>query len=698
MAIIAIDEISPYLKQVLSLARLNSSTLGFLPRAAFVEAARHRRVLVAIDAQGDFLGYLLYGISAKVMLAYIVHLCVSPEHRGKHIAPQLVQELKAQTNKVFHGLRVRCRRDYEANKIWPSLGFSALAEMPGRGKDPDTILTVWRLDYGHRSLLTLAEDQESSKINISIDANVFYKLNETQNHDNEECQALLADWLTEVVELCITNELFNEIDRHADKAVRTNNRAFANKFRLVRGPEELFEQAEAILRSLFPQPLSTSDRSDIRQLARSVAASVQFFVTLDPRLLKKSDEIFDAAGIRVLRPADLIVEQDSLIREADYQPVRLAGASIAIERARPMEQSLLSECFRAPQKETKQQFGSLLNASLAEPHTIEVKVIKDVDRPMALQAIKRSDQITLEVPIFRMSRALAPGLEATFLRFLIQELMFTTAKEQRSITRITDQHLPPNSAIALRENGFSLSNGEWIKINLRGAMTIATLQSSLALLQGTAPWAKEPIERAMIAIDEAVKLQNSAIFLEAEDALWPLKIKEVNIPTYIVPIRPEWAMHLFDASIGSQHLFGGNPHLVFRGENAYYRSAKPRILQAPGRILWYVSKHIGKYQYTESIKACSNLTEVVVDKPKPLFTKFHRFGVYNWKDLLKVAKNDLQAEIMGFRFAKTELLTRPVHKNDLQKLWREKFGKHFHIQGPLKIPEDLFLDIYSMST
>jgi len=364
MAIVTIEESSPYLTQVLNLARLNSSTLGFLPRAAFLEAARQQRLLVAINVEGDFLGYLLYGISAKVMLAYIVHLCVRPEHRGKKIASELVQVLKAQTNKVVHGLRVRCRRDYEANKIWPSLGFSAFTEMAGRGKDPGKILTVWRLDYGHRSLLTIAEDIETSKTNVSIDANVFYKLNETPNRDNEECQALLADWLTQIVELCVTTEIFNEIHRHADKSVRTNNRAFASKFHLVRGSDGLFEQAEAVIRSVFPQHLSTSDRSDIRQLARSVAAAVQFFVTLDPRLLKKSDEIFDAVGIRVLRPADLIVQQDSLIREADYQPVRLAGASMAIERARPMEQSLLSECFRAPQEETKQQFSNLLNSSL----------------------------------------------------------------------------------------------------------------------------------------------------------------------------------------------------------------------------------------------------------------------------------------------------------------------------------------------
>ena len=89
MAIVTIDESSPYLTQVLNLARLNSSTLGFLPRAAFLEAARQQRLLVAINVEGDFLGYLLYGISAKVMLAYIVHLCVRPSIVARRSRPNL---------------------------------------------------------------------------------------------------------------------------------------------------------------------------------------------------------------------------------------------------------------------------------------------------------------------------------------------------------------------------------------------------------------------------------------------------------------------------------------------------------------------------------------------------------------------------------------------------------------------------------
>jgi hypothetical protein len=229
-------------------------------------------------------------------------------------------------------------------------------------------------------------------------------------------------------------------------------------------------------------------------------------------------------------------------------------------------------------------------------------------------------------------------------------------------------------------------------------MTAEELSVKLSHLQDDYPCANQQIHGAAAVIQEAVAGKNNDILLRVERALWPVKIRGLSIPTFIVPIRPEWAMHLFDAGIGAQHLFGGNPNLIFRVENAYYRSSAPRVISAPGRILWYVSKHTGKYRDTEAIRACSYVDEVVVDRPKPLFTRFRRLGVYRWNDLFKLANRELKKEIMGFRFTKTEMLPRPVNKHALQKLWRERLGKNFHIQCPIRISEELFFDLYSMSS
>jgi hypothetical protein len=370
---------------------------------------------------------------------------------------------------------------------------------------------------------------------------------------------------------------------------------------------------------------------------------------------------------------------------------------MAVDRARPMEHPLLNESFRAPQKETKQRFAALLNSLLADPHDIEVKVVKDADKPQALLAFKRSTQIELEVPIMRVDRGLSSGLASTLMRYLIQELILVSAKEDRLITRITDQHLSADSIDALTESGFSPSNGIWFKINLKGVMSAQELLTKLSGIESEVPWARQYILHAAGVVETAVASENHTVLLNIEKAFWPVKIVGTGIPTFIVPILPEWAMHLFDTGVGSQNLFGGNPNLIFRVENAYYRNASPRVLRAPGRILWYVSKHSGKYQETESVRAYSYLEDVVIDRPKALFARFHRLGVYKWNDLVRLAKKDLDRNIMGFRFAKTEMLTRPISKKAIQELWQDELGKNFHIQCPLKIPERVFFSLYSMS-
>lgn len=142
MQIVIVNEESPYLKEVMKLARANAGTLGFLPKGAFINYATHSQILVAIDGKKNVLGYLLYGTSRKKMLAYIVHLCVKQSQRGKGVARALFDELKKITKDAYRGIRVHCRRDYDASRFWPILGFRAISEMPGRSKQ-GTTLTIW---------------------------------------------------------------------------------------------------------------------------------------------------------------------------------------------------------------------------------------------------------------------------------------------------------------------------------------------------------------------------------------------------------------------------------------------------------------------------------------------------------------------------------------------------------------------------
>lgn len=74
--------------------------------------------------------------------------------------------------------------------------------------------------------------------------------------------------------------------------------------------------------------------------------------------------------------------------------------------------------------------------------------------------------------------------------------------------------------------------------------------------------------------------------LQMERMFFPLKIRELEIPTYIIPIRPYWAGQLFDNVISSENLFGAEPDKLWSIENVYYRHTMPITERAPARILW----------------------------------------------------------------------------------------------------------------
>ena len=57
MIITYIDENSSYMDQIIKLGKINSSTLGFLPKEAYVQYARQKYIIVALNEQKKVVGY-----------------------------------------------------------------------------------------------------------------------------------------------------------------------------------------------------------------------------------------------------------------------------------------------------------------------------------------------------------------------------------------------------------------------------------------------------------------------------------------------------------------------------------------------------------------------------------------------------------------------------------------------------------------
>ena len=184
---------------------------------------------------------------------------------------------------------------------------------------------------------------------------------------------------------------------------------------------------------------------------------------------------------------------------------------------------------------------------------------------------------------------------------------------------------------------------------------------------------------------------------DVERLLWPAKILDAEIPTFIVPIKAKWAKDLFDEGLAKQTLFGAVMELALNRESAYYKSKKaPGGLKAPGRILWYVSQD-EKYEGAMHVRACSRLDGVFTDKPKKLFAQFRRLGVYEWRHVYEVANEDINQDIMALRFSDTELLTSPIHWGKVQSILNEA-GCPSQLMSPHRISKNIFADLYALGT
>lgn len=676
---------SPHLAAVMELGKQSAGTLGFFPKGAFEEHASRKHIYVALDSNNVCLGYLLYRISRNKVA--VVHLCIDPSARGRGVARKLTDTLKADTKHLL-GIGLYCRRDYSVNEMWPRLGFTAVHTKPGRGSEPAQ-LTYWWLSHGHPDLFSVAKPEDEGKQKVVIDANVFFDLYDPTDPESEESKALLAPWLQESLELCLTKEIYNEIDRADDLAERRRHRDLVARHLIVESEDEAVQRLISKLQNYFPTDGSQSDASDLRQIANTIAAEIQVFVTRDTVLRNRCERLYEEFGLTVLHPTELINQLDSVKREGEYQPARLAGSRLKTMLLKSEHEEMATKAFQQDvMGERKSDFQRLLRGHLARPQEFQCQLILDEGaRPLVLIVYGRSKTHALEIPLLRVARhPLAP----TVVRHLLVTALSQSAHENRTCTRVLDAEVGPVVVGALQEIGFVLSGSVWMKLNLACAESASLMAARLRSLASFSTEVADAVTMVAQAVEDLQRNPAPALAAEVERALWPAKVVDADLPSFIIPIRPQWAQHFFDEDLASQLIFGLRHDLHFGREAVYYRAKQLSGLRCPGRILWYVSQGKSK-NGSMSVKACSRLDEIVVGKPKELFKQFRRLGIYEWINVWELAGRNPTEDIMAIRFSDTERLRAPVALGELEKL-----GVSAPIMSPRPLTKETFAKIYSL--
>lgn len=669
------------LKSAISIWKKNRSTLGLFPKGAFEDHAKQNWIIYLLES-GLVKGYLLYRIARGRIV--ISHLCILEELRGRGGARILFDALKRTTdNGLCRGVEVRCRSDYEISRMWPSLGFECMRNVSGRAKKGSE-LTIWFYKYDINDFFydMLPRQDEDDLTWAVLDANVVFKIADHGKADSEESLALMSDTISSYARYFVTPEIFVETERKRNPVEKNISICTARKFEKIEVKKAAFDNYRKLLMPLWGEIKTDRDRSDLHHIAYTAAAGFQSFITQDAGLLNKADAIYEICNVAVLRPVEFIIQLDQLENLEKYTPR-------SISRTRYRESvptfdniAVIADNFCQPNKhEKRSQLEAIIRSAVANPKEYKTILISnDENLLIAFLCFKKGLN---EVSIELMRHNGDATSKAIAQNFTWHEI-FSRIETDVFLIKFSDRFSSSANDEMFNANGFIRNENGWVRIsvNLICGFDVAKIMID-KFLKESKELEKYTKERLIVFLNQSDK--KPCIY---EEVFWPLKISNEDIPTYLIPIKPVWALHLFDKNLAEGDLWGADPGKHFNIENVYYRSPQPCKISAGDRVLWYVSSD-GKNKVSE-IRACSRVLSVEIDTAFKLFKKYKRLGIYEWRNLMEITGNNPAGEIMAVRFYQTECFSCPIKLEQFSL-----YGINGQPFGPKAITNEQFLKIYA---
>jgi predicted transcriptional regulator len=262
--------------------------------------------------------------------------------------------------------------------------------------------------------------------------------------------------------------------------------------------------------------------------------------------------------------------------------------------------------------------------------------------------------------------------------------IFSNSVDEIISIRFSDEFSSMLNDELFHSSGFLKFENGWLRLSANLVSNIETARKKIDRFIGSSPTISQVVKEGLQEFLNS-KSQKASSY---EEVFWPLKIDDQHIPTYLVPIKPAWALNLFDENLADQELWGADPGKHFNIENVYYRSPKPFNMVSGARILWYVSS--SKSAKISEIRACSRLISSETNTAKNLYRKYQRLGIYEWKNLMEITNNDPYGKVMALRFYQTEYFKKPITLEQFST-----YGINGQPFSPKNVTNEQFVKIYT---
>ena len=346
-------------------------------------------------------------------------------------------------------------------------------------------------------------------------------------------------------------------------------------------------------------------------------------MTRDLKLLRRSKQTNEVVGVTVVSPTELLLKLRELSGAFQRTFTRLSGLGLGWRETSASEfQSIDLVPFLNP-GEKKSHLRCRLDQHLANPFN-RLEFLWSSGRPIAFRILNLNSSTTLRMELARLANE-PEGIG--FGKNLLSDFVYEIARRKKQLGELTQDSVPAISLRNAANLGFIKRAETLRRFVLFGATDRDSLLSSVAQI-----------------------LPQDAMGLHS---LEPLALERICSPAsfvdeqnhFLIPIKPQYAFNLFDQLSSANDLFGGDPGILLRWSNVYYRAATHvNSLRPPGRILWYVSRP------RSAIVAVSHLDSVEVGDIKDLYRAFSKIGALTWGQLLRVRGGRFQKTIDGPHF------------------------------------------------
>lgn len=527
---------------------------------------------------------------------------------------------------------------------------------------------------------------------IVCDANVCIDIRYTERPRHENASGLLADWLADEIALAVTDEIFNDLDRQSEPLRSEMLSTIRTNWDVIVSDPSFYDRLREVFRSILGVPRDPSAVSDQRHLAIAASRKVAAFATYDEELLKKAPEILGQTGLRVQRPSEI----DSVIRADVYQYREMRNTGVERYRVKAIKEIEIDEFISVKHGEAPGSLKGLIDGALSLPDRFEIYQIRDSsENSLALIVTEKIGNCATALRRFRVARRLAGTRLGNVITELIAYLPLGASQRiGNCLVKVDDPHVEPSLLLACLRRGFQCFNDKYFRILLPGIWGRTPMEAAIQDLVAGHNLPNN-IGMAILQFSEAAAGGCIASTQQLESLIHPGKVTFGQLPTYVIPIQPEWAQELFDFRIWNRPLLEMDTRLVINPDSVYYKRPRNSPQGNFGRILWYVSGD--PRRGGGCVRACSVLTKGVTGTVKDLYREYQRLGVFEWRHLMEHF-GSAESPAFAVDFTNTELFPRPISLDDLNTILVEDGMKRQQFVSAVKISQKAFEKIYQRAS